>query len=511
MALSFFGKSKGSDEAENGNGNGDGNGNGNGNGNEAAPSFNPEPDKARKWFDQARLTADTRNYEYAITCYLSGLKFDPANMEAHQNLFEVAGLYKSTGGKAATGKEIREIGSGKTTADKFVAAELAWVKDALNASLALKFTKAAADMGLQEVAFWSGEMGVKAVLRSKKPTKNALMNFVDIFEQINAADRAMQYAQMALQLDPSDTQLETRIRNLSAQSTMNKGGYEDNIGEEGGFRKSIQDIDKQIELTEEDSMALGSEGQSRRLTRAKDEWEAEPNDQNTISKYSELLRKIADDENDKEAIRVLLDGFKKTQQYRFRMLAGDTKLAMERRKLRAMREKATATGSTDDLAKVEDRERRLKDAEITEFQERVEKYPTDLRIKFELGKRLFDVDRFDDAIPVLQDALDDARNKSATNHLIGLCFLKQEWFEEATESLREAVESYELKDDDTHLGMRYDLMEALAAHAADQSELEVAEEAFTLARGIAMKKLNFREIKGWRDKLRTLVKELKNK
>ena len=497
MALSLFGKSRGTDD-QNGQG-------------ENGTAFVVEPDKARKWFDQAKLTADTRNYEYAITSYLNGLKFDPGNMEAHQSLFEVAGLYKSIGGKTATSKELREIATGKQIVDKFVAAELAWVKDALNPSLALKFTKIAADMGLSEVAYWAGEMGVRAVLRGKKPTKNAIIQFVNIFEQINAADKAVQYGQIAMQLDPTDAQLEARVRNLSAQAAMNKGGYEDNAGEEGGYRKSIKDLDKQVELTEEDSLAIGSDAKHRRLERAKLDWEEDPINQNNIAKYADLLRKEGDDDHDKEAIRVLLDGFKRTKQYRFRMMAGDVKLSMERRKLRALREKAEAGGRKEDLAKVQQFEMKLKEAELSEYAERVEKYPTDLRLKYDYGKRLFDIKRYDEAIPVFQDAMDDARNKASTAHYIGLCFLKQDWVEEAVESLRSAVDLYELKDDEAHLGMRYDLMEALTKQAEENDDLDTAEEAFGIARGIAMKKLNFREIKSYRDRLRELVKKLKSK
>jgi len=496
LALSFFGKSRGSDS--NGN-NGDG----------AKGEFTIEPEKARKWFEQARLATDTRSYEYAITCYLNGLKFDPGNMDAHQSLFEVAGLYKSMGGKTATSKELREMAGGKQAAEKLTVAELAWVKDAMSPSLALKFTRAAADMGLNEVAYWAGEMGVRAVLRGKKPTKNALISFIDIFEEINAPDKAVQYGQMAMQLDPTDAQLEARVRNLSAQAAMNKGGYEDNIGEEGGYRRSIKDLEKQVELSEDESTALGSEAQMRRLDRARAEWEKDPTDQVAIMRYADLLRKEGDDEHDKEAIRMLLDGYKQTQQYRFRMMAGDVKLAMERRKLRAMREKAESSGNPEDMSRIADLERKLHEAEVGEFQERSEKYPTDLRIKFELGTRLYNLGRYEDAIPALQASSDDARNRAQAMHLIGLCFLRQGWFEEAVASLREAVERYELKDDDTHLGMRYDLMEALARQAEDSREFDVAEEAFSLARGIAMRKLNFREIKDWRDKLRDLVKELK--
>ena len=247
------------------------------------------------------------------------------------------------------------------------------------------------------------------------------------------------------------------------------------------------------------------------MERAKSDWEEDPLNQNNIAKYADLLRKEGDDDHDKEAIRVLLEGFKRSKQYRFRMMAGDVKLAMERRKLRALREKAESGGLEEDLAKVQQFEMKLKEAELAEYAERVEKYPTDLRLKYDYGKRLFDIERYDEAIPVFQDAMDDARNKASTAHYIGLCFLKQDWVEEAVESLRSAVDMYELKDDEVHLGMRYDLMEALAKQAEENDDLETAEEAFSIARGIAMKKLNFREIKSYRDRLRELVKKLKSK
>ncbi len=496
----FFGKPKSTEETGSSEGVATANGD----------AFQPEPAKAAKWFERAKHTADTRNYEYALNCYLQGIKFDPSNLDAHQALFNVAGIFKSTGGKAASGKELREMAAGKRAVDKLAAAELAWVKDAMNPTLAAKFTRAAAELNLTEVAYWSGDLGARAVMRSKKPTKNALIQFVDIFEEIGAPDLAVQYGRLAYQMDPSDGQLDARIRNLSAQAALNKGRYDEAVGEEGGFRNSVKDLDKQTELSEDESMALGAEAQIRRLGRSKSNWEDDPEDQNTIARYADLLRKESTNESDKEAIRVLLDGFKRTQQYRFRMMAGDTKLGMERRKLRAMKEKAEASGNAEDLQKIKALDRKLKDAEVVEFAERIDKYPTDLRLKFEYGKRLFDLERYDEAIPALQMAIDDARNKATASHLIGLCFLNQEWFEEAIDSLRVAIEAYELKDDDTHLGMRFDLMVALAKHAEDQRELDAADEAFTLARGIAMKKLNFRDIKEWRDNLRALCKDLKS-
>ncbi len=53
------------------------------NGKNVAPdSPPPEPTpqekaKAQKWFDHARIAADKLNYDYAIECYINGLRIWP--------------------------------------------------------------------------------------------------------------------------------------------------------------------------------------------------------------------------------------------------------------------------------------------------------------------------------------------------------------------------------------------------------------------------------------------------
>ncbi|MFG0329007.1 MAG: tetratricopeptide repeat protein [Phycisphaerales bacterium] len=467
-----------------------------------------QPEKARAWFDQARVAADTRNYDYAITCYLSGIKFDPTNVDMHQRLFEAASLYRSTGGKPASGREVREMSSGSGSFGKVAAAELAWVKDATDPNLALKFMQQASQHQLFEVAYWAGEKGLVALARSKKVTKSMLIGFLDIFEQIGAYQKAVELGDVALRMDQTDANLMARVRDLSAKAAMDKGKYDQNIGEEGSFRGSIKDADAQKELVEDESLAVGQDAATRRLARAKEEYEAQPESPDTIQKYAELLRKQSDDASQKEAIRVLMAGFKSTSEYRFRASAGDIKLTIERRKLRGMRDAAEASGDPEDQAKVERAERAINEFAIKEFSERVEKYPTDLRLKYELGQLLYRNGQYEDAIPHLQQAQEDARIRSSCQHLIGLCFLKTEWYDEAVQSLRAAVEGYEL-DDDRALEMRYDLMDALERYAREHDDLEAAEEANKLASAIALKQLNFRDIRARRDALRDLMKSLK--
>ena len=494
--MAFFRRKGGDSSSPNGDGGADG-------------GLNIQPEKAHAWFRQARTAADTQNYPYAIQCYLNGLKFDPTNVESHKALLEIAGLYRARGGKPASGREIREMLGEKKPTERLAAAELAWVTDATDNALNLKFITEAAGLGLTEVAYWGGEWGVNALARNKKPSKNAFVEYVDLFERIGAYEMAVRVGEIALAMDRTDAKLQARIRNLSAQATMDKGRYDQNVGQEGSFRTSIRDAKGQQERIEDESLAAGEEAVARRIARAKAEYEAKPTDPVVIARYGDLLAKSGDEALEAEAIRVYRQGFKDTSEYRFRVLAGDLMLVQARRKLRSLRDKAEQTGDPTDAARVAQGAREILEREVMEYRERVEKYPTDTGLRFTLGEKLFEAGQYDDAIPILQEARSDARHRARSDHLLGLAFLRKEWFDEAVDSLRAAVDGYELKDDDTHLAMRYDLMLALEAYARENRDLKSAEEAFEHSKHIAMRQIKFRDIAQKRDATRQLVKELR--
>src|SRR5215470_10250872 len=69
--------------------------------------------KARKWFEQARKVADTKNYDYAIECYVSGLRLWPDAMdEGHKPLRAVATARKMAGKKGLGFLEARKYPTG---------------------------------------------------------------------------------------------------------------------------------------------------------------------------------------------------------------------------------------------------------------------------------------------------------------------------------------------------------------------------------------------------------------
>ena len=53
-------------------------------------------------------------------------------------------------------------------------------------------------------------------------------------------------------------------------------------------------------------------------------------------------------------------------------------------------------------------------------------------------------------------------------------------------------------------------MDALAKTAEEQRDLAAAEEAYKIGSGIAMQQISYRDIRGRRDALQKLIRELKN-
>ena len=55
--------------------------------------------KARVFFERGDVVAATENFEYAIEIYVTGLGFDPDNLDGHRSLREIGLLRKAKGGK----------------------------------------------------------------------------------------------------------------------------------------------------------------------------------------------------------------------------------------------------------------------------------------------------------------------------------------------------------------------------------------------------------------------------
>lgn len=470
--------------------------------------FEPQPDKAKKWFDYAKAADDASNYEYALACWANGIKLDPEAMSAHQAMYEVAIKYMNKGGAAATGKEIRSIEDNHPVS-KFAAAEFAWMKDIANASLAMKTLEAAIKANQLEYGNWIAGRVLNTLRRHKKQSKSQLVQAKDMFKQVSAWNEAMTAGQLALQLDPTDNTLDHEIKDISAQRAMDQGGYEKNAGKEGGFRTFVKDADRQRQLQDSEAIAGNLSTEERNLHIAKMEYEKNPGVPDVLNKYAQLVKKQGTPEAEQLAYDIYLKGFRDTGEYRFRMFAGDIKVEQMRRNLARM-ENHVQQNPTDAAARneYEQATRELSMYESSEFNERVSKYPTNREMKQRLGEIEFALGNYDNAMSQLQKAKDEPKLRVRAGHMLGRCFAAERWYTDAVTEYNEALQAIDPSEKEQELDIRYDLMVALLEHARAERSIEHARQALEICSGIGRKDITYRDIRNRRREIDTLIREI---
>jgi tetratricopeptide (TPR) repeat protein len=466
------------------------------------------PEKAAKFFDRARTVHETGNYEYAMTLWLDGLRQDPFSMSGLDSFFKSCAAFLAEGNKSPGRDTVKQF-SGRGDLDRYLYSLLAWGMKPRDPVAAVRATEAAAKLKLTEATYWLGERALVPILEDKKPRKDLLVKMIEVFASVGAFDKAVFAGEAAVRLDPSDGKLAAEVRNLAAQMTMSAGGYEQ-AGEAGGFRANIRDLEKQRRLEEGERIVKTEETIDRLVKDAEEDYRTRPEDPPAVFLYAKRLGERGRPEDLKKAREVLNKGFEATRQFRFREMAGDLLLRQAYQKLSQYRE-AAEKAPADEKAKDLYRRARAEYTrmEIAEFQLRVENYPTDNGLKFELGKRYFETGDVDKAIPLFQKAQHDAKRRVEAMFYLAQSFQKIDYTDEAINTYRNALEAYRVATDETGMALRYGLMTALQTKAEAERELAAAEEADKLASAISIQQFDYKDIRTRRDALKKLIGELK--
>ena len=497
VAMSMFGKKKKGDDAPEDAGASE------------RENLGADPAKARRFFEHARAMQDSANYEYAMTLWLQGLQRDPQNMEALEAFFESAAnfLVKNPKAKGPTKDQLGQFKK-KGPLEKYAVHLLHWAtRPAVDWQSGMRAMEEAARLELDEPGYWIGERVHGLARQDPKAKKDQFVTLMGLFEKVGGYDKAVSAGEDALKLDPRDGKLEARVRNLSATATMSKGGYAD-TGKAGGFRANIRDLEGQTAREEDEALVKTGSALDRTIERAADAYKSDPLDQNAAQKLGKLLLERGKPDDEKAAIKVYLKAHEDTQSYRFKQLAGDVKMRIARRKFRAIRDGA-ASGDGEAKARLDKARRQLLEFERDEFAERVDNYPTDLALKFELGVRQFQLGEHEGAIEQFQVAQGAAGKAAIALSYLGRSFEALGWLDEAEDTFRRAVEAHQPDGDDLALELRYGLMSTLQRKAAENRDADAANEAFRLASGIAIKQINYKDIRERRTTLQELVKELR--
>jgi tetratricopeptide (TPR) repeat protein len=507
MALFGFGKKK-TEEAAGGTAT-SGNGGGTDDGKGTPAGFQPDERKAKSWFDRAHKVADT-NHDYAIDCFVSGLRFQPDALREHEALYEVGVRRLVAGGKPA-GMGLTMQSGGKTTIEKMTHAEKLWAMDPRNAQRVMAVMEKAAELheteesvDLGEVVVWLGGKVVE-LNTGKKATKSVFVKAMELFESVKAYKQAEEACRRAIQMDGDDGQLISKMKDLAAMKTIEDA----NLKKGSTFRDGVKDLDKQKALDEEDQMHHDDAGHDRMIARARDAWKAKPDDIDLRLKVVKALLAKTDDDADEEAIALLREAYEKTGQYRFKFDIGDVTMRQYHRHYRMLKDNLASDPS---MAKeMEDLRKRQLAFELEEFTERVAQYPTLMKLRYELGKRMIQAKKYEEAVAHFQDSKGDSKIKVQSMEALVICYLHMEWLEPAVDTLEEAIKAHPLPDDELAKSLKYLQIDALERYARKFNSLEHARKAQAVASTLLQIDIRYRDIREKVNRLRDLVAEMSKK
>ncbi len=427
----------------------------------AAPEFSEKTiAAARKWFQQAAKLVSDRNYDYAIESYLSGLKFWPeAVEEGHQPLRAAAVARRETGGKKAGALEkMKRATSGKDAVEALLNAEWLWTRDPSSMAHMESMVKNAAKAKLEATLLFIAPIYFESAKVAKKISKNPFLLLRKSYNELGERCEtrgdfklAVKFYQGTLtvldvlrSLTRATMEFDHELTDLATRITIMKGKYDTGVD----FRASMKDTDAQKDIHDRERMVMDGARLEELIEDARQDRQDNPQVSAKLLHLIDLLCRDESKERQEQAIKLLDDEHATSENYTYKQRADDIRMKRLRRKVREVA--ATKDKNATRQAQVE----QLK-FELSVFKERAEAYPTDNKIKFEYGKRLLRARKIDAAIPMLQEARNDPKNRVACMLYIGQCFVEKALHAQAISTLKQAIKEYELAGDNLSKELHY--------------------------------------------------------
>jgi tetratricopeptide (TPR) repeat protein len=456
----------------------------------------PDADKAkaRKWFTRAKQLFDQRNYDYAIKCYVDGLEFWPeAIEEAHQPLRVAALARRQAGGKKPGIMDSMKYSmTGRDPIRAMLNAEWLWAHDQANVSYMEGILRNADKARCEDVVMWIGPVYREALEAEKKPNARKFALLKEVYEglgdraqtrnetalAVQAYERALDALSIQKHLSPKDLSLDNVMRDLSTKLTILKGQYQT----ADSFKESMVDAEQQKEVHDRERMVQSDDRLDQLIAAAEKDLGKNPGVAGKVMTLVDLLCRRDYEPDEKRAIAVLLQQCETSGDYRYKLRADDIRMRQFARRVRTARE----SGDRDQVKQARIKQLQF---EIGVFKERVEKYPTDLRIRYEYGMRLFSGRMYDEAIPHFQAARGEPKVRVPSLLHLGRCFYEKGYHAEAIATLEEGRSQYELSDDT----VAKDLLYWLGRAQGDAGQAEAALKTFGT---LLQVDYNYRDVRG---------------
>ncbi len=374
---------------------------------------------------KALAAVDLRNFGYAISLLQGILRQEPQFLTGRQLLRRTEVAKQKAGKKSffnistapiAVMKAQREIKKAPQRAVEMIEKVLEEEPYNRQANLTLKEAAMAADW--PEI----GVFALRTLLEENPRDVKLLHELGQLHHQTGQSEEEVEVYNRITEIDPHDAVALRLGKDASARASMSTGGWM----EAESYRELIKDKNAAISLEQRSRMQLTGEALDQQIAELKARQQAEPQNVDLARKLGAMCEQKDDIESATKWYQraVELTGgrdaslIKKVSDLKMRGAERDI-AAHEEFLARHQEKDAVRARKTEELQAAKKKRAGIL---IEETKKRLERNPTDLQLRFELGEHLVNAQRFREAVPELQRARQNPNARFKAMNLLGVCY-----------------------------------------------------------------------------------------
>jgi tetratricopeptide (TPR) repeat protein len=382
-------------------------------------------DNSRHNWLKARSAAEIQNYGYAVTLLQSVLKEAPEFLEGRQwmrkaQIAQHGGKKNFFGGLSKL--SIMSQGSQLLKKDPVAALDLAektLETDPYNSSANHLLKDACMALGYFETAVFA----LQTLIDGNPKDVKVLSELGELYFAHGDADKALSVFNRILEINPSDLVANKRAKDAAAANTMKSGGWDT----AKDYRDLIKNKEEAVAMEQKNRVVKDEASIDSLLAELHQQAQLQPESIDIARQIASLYEQREDWEN-ALAWYNYASGLAKGSDNWLLRKASDMQLKQVDQAIASREEWLALAGEDHEesgriRAELESFKRQKNESLMQEARKRVERNPTDLLFRFELGEQLMAIGHYTEAIPELQKARGNPNVRLKAMGLLGRCYV----------------------------------------------------------------------------------------
>ena len=365
----------------------------------AEKSINEISRDARLLFTKANEAAQRENLDYAIALFNQVLEKEPGFFDCRKALRAAqfqkcgarGGFFKKMWSGAGSSPQVAKakMAMSKNPAEAMAIAEQILNGDPNNSAAHRIIVEAAQALELPQTAV----MSLDILVKNSPKDKNLAIEFAHAVGTTGGdTGPAERILAELLRNSPNDGEVNQALKDLSARKTLDQGGYNALEGGQGSYRDILKDKQQAVSLEQEKRVVKTEDVTERLIGEYEARLQTEPNNLKLVRQLAELYTQ----KKQFDRSLALYDRVKNSEMGNDPSLERSIADTIVRRFDHQLEQlDPAAPDYTEQTAKLQAEKLNF---QVTDCQKRVEKYPTDLAIRFEMGQLYFQTGKITEAI-----------------------------------------------------------------------------------------------------------------